>query len=419
MIVAAASPGFCASAACRVAAAALAAVAFAGAASAAAPSTADLWPPAPPVGNVADVTLEGVVLGGPGGEAARVIGWDRVVRVNGELAPRAEPFLPLARDVWRARTRLERGDSPSAAPVFEALSEVLSGRRGPTSTLVAEGLLRCRLSRGASATAVAPWLAMIEGEAAAQARGAAESAFPDLPPVLDRRSGLCPQLPPMFRPGPATEQLAAADIAALSLAGDGTESRELAALYVRAARADAGFPPAGFAGAARAAGPGLRLVRDIVEARTAGPAARDAARARLSARLDRAALEPIPDWEEAWVRLALGRSLAMEPQPELALRGVVQMLHVPARFHDALPELAALATAEAADALLAAGQPQNAAALLTELRRTAPWFEAAGANADAPQPGGPTAPASPAQPAAPPAAQSPTDAPSPDPEESP
>ena len=90
-------------------------------------------------GQVSQVGPDGVVLavvptaGSAPGSTEKVVSWDLVARVDGELATEALAYLPMAENLWRARTRLERGDAVGAEPIFEQLYARYSGRRGPTA----------------------------------------------------------------------------------------------------------------------------------------------------------------------------------------------------------------------------------------------------------------------------------------------
>src|SRR5207248_1943375 len=99
-----------------------------------------------------------VAVESAGRKQDQFIGWDRVQRVEGEHAAEADGLAELADRTWRARSRIERGDFASAEPLFEQLFASMTGHDGPTAAIASEGLLRCRLARGAQAGAVWPWL---------------------------------------------------------------------------------------------------------------------------------------------------------------------------------------------------------------------------------------------------------------------
>jgi hypothetical protein len=187
-----------------------------------------------------------------------------------------------------------------------------------------------------------------------------------LPPVADEETGLVPRLPPIWTPGPALSALAAStDWSSLKAAGGAAGA--LGELYEIAAKFEAGEKVE--IGPARPEPVGVRLVYDVVAARCGSADERAAARERLRVRIapaGRKAATP-PPWVEAWCRVALGRSLVREEAETERLLGVVELLHIPARFADEWPELAGLALGEAAVALAAAKDEAGASALKTEL----------------------------------------------------
>ncbi len=321
-----------------------------------------LWGGAsPPPGEVVSVTLDGVLVrqevpsapGAPAGEIETLLGLDRVQRVFGEHADAFVELEPIARDAWRARARLERGDPVAAEPLYESLAEIYRGRTGPTASAVFEGLLRCRLRRGAYPQAIDAWLGWT---AAAGANDA--GLIGSLRGVVDRGTGLVPSLPPFWIDTPNAVRFAR-DAAADPGEGRGAV---IAALYRAAAAADTGEAWPGLP-EAPAADAGLGLVRDAVAARAPDAETREAARARLGQRLG----PETPGWIEAWVRAGLGLSLLREGDERSTRLGIVQLLHVHVRLGDENPYLGGLALARAAEALSAAGEAAGAAALIEDL----------------------------------------------------
>lgn len=328
-------------------------------------------------GEAIGVTSAGVGIRTAGAEY--VIGWDRVARVEGELADDAAAFEDLATLAWRARTRLERGDAVAADPLYEELFDRLDETAGPTAMSICEGLLRCRLWRGAHARALEAWLAWVAlaGEAGGPrvlVPGGGEDARRRvwemaLLPVIDERTGLVVSLPPVWMVGPSVRALVATSDQLLRVEGEGagaSRARALGDLYLFAARYEAGdrrTAPSVDAGVA--ADPGVSLVRDIVLGRAGDEAQRAAARESLRARLAR----EMPAWEEAWCRVGLGRSLVVEADELLVMEGVVELMHLPARFGADQPFMTAVALAEGAGALERLGIVEEAAALRRILTR--------------------------------------------------
>ncbi|MFN7021419.1 MAG: hypothetical protein ACK4WH_08850 [Phycisphaerales bacterium] len=318
---------------------------------------------------------------------ARIIGWDRVRTVSGPPAVAAQPFLPLADRLWRARTRLERGDWLAASPILRELAPAHADQPGPTAALIFEGLLRCELARGAQAAALSAWfewLCTLDKSAALTESGVALPAIwiggtldlsPGQPRLIDDRSALVPALPPMWLAQPAIAAAAAsarwsslADLAA-SQQGRSAALGPIAAsyieLYTLAAKIESGqtVPPP-------SSGPqsfGPRLVRLIVLARCGDARQRESARDGLATLARGTDPDGPAPWVESWCRAAIGRSLIREADPALRVRGVIELLHVPARFSSATPDLAALALAEAASTLWDLGDQAGAVALKSEL----------------------------------------------------
>jgi hypothetical protein len=337
---------------------------------------------------VAEATLVGLRLEPESsGAPSQLVSWDRVKRVDGEKAGSIERFRTIADKLWRARTRVERSDFAAAEPLLDELEQAYGAERGPSAAVIAECLMRCRLSRGAQGSATAAWLwwswLMEEKEGSS---GSLEwvGGGTSLPPVVDDATGLAPMLPPVWAPVASTGA-AAASAEWARLRALGGEVGELAELYEKSARFEAGMddeiaPP--LSAAAGEGGAGVALVREIVMARGGDAAARDAARRALEARVRSimAAAEgatsganasptarATPRWMEAWCRLALGRSLIRETDNALRMRGVIELLHVPARFSREQPFLAGIALADAAVTMARVGDDRAAAALKSEL----------------------------------------------------
>ena len=324
---------------------------------------------AAPPGRVLRVDASGAVLTAEASAITNpapsvVIGWDRVRSVGGEFEAAAAPFGADAEKAWRARVRLERGDAIGAEPLFEELFGTL-GRgpdAGPTAALVAEGLLRCRLRRGAHVAAVEPWLALRRASPPASPQW----LHPDwageagLPAVLDPKTRLIPGIPPMWVGVAAARSLSALPAGSLGATDDASGS--IAALYLAAARYEAGetvaTPPV------QSADAGVALVADVVASRIGTPEEREAARKALAERAGRA---DTPPWVLAWCRAALGRSMILEPDAATRDLGVIELLRLPAELGDVHPYLTGLALAQASVTLRSAGDGAGADTLRDEL----------------------------------------------------
>lgn len=136
----------------------------------------------PPAGQVASVNELGVTIRQEQDSAPPVltiISWDHVRAVAGEHAQEAASLADTADRIWRARTRIERGDWRLGEPLFERLFAEYGTLNGPTSAVIAEGLLRCRLRRGAQAAAVGPWISLVRILRDHAASPAAATASPE------------------------------------------------------------------------------------------------------------------------------------------------------------------------------------------------------------------------------------------------
>jgi len=288
------------------------------------------------------------------GRASRtsVVGWDRVREVRGPLAGEASKFAEVAESAFRARIRLERGDVVSAEPLYEKLFREYRGKRGVMSSAVAAGLLRCRLSRGAQASAVEAWVESLRGPGGLGSLGAEE---------VDAATGLCPALPPMWLASPAVASLASS----AELAGAGEESKDRAGVlgrqYVSAARREMGLAalemPSG------TADEGVRLVMEIVKSRSEDAGQRQEGRRALAERLEAKS----PEWMQAWARVAIGRSLLMEEDAEKRREGVISLVYVASRGSEKEAYLGGVALASAALGLESLGDSKGASLLASEL----------------------------------------------------
>lgn len=343
-----------------------------------------------PPHRVQTIAAEGVSVTWENG-TGETLAWDRVRSVSAEDAADAAPYLELAQTAWRARTRLERGDAIGAEPLFESLYPSVRDSKGPTAITITEGLLRCRLRRGATASATDAWLAWLRagggtstspntspitspgtgtGDLSAQ-------AFPLLMPLHEPPLLVIKRLPPIFLPGPELRALAnepADPGAAQSQPPSGDTIERLASLYRAAARFEldrtpggGGTVPASSSSEARVPDaqawpavsndPTYTLVREIVLSRIGDQPTRAASRAALDARLKRTETS---EWIRAWCRTAIGRSLILETDAESKRRGTLELLTAYVAYAEEDPNLAAIALSEAAQTLTALGDQAGA-----------------------------------------------------------
>lgn len=324
-----------------------------------------------PVGEVQAVTDEGVVVRSAVA-AAVIVGWDRVLEVRGEHAEEARAFARISESAWRAASRLERGDVPSAEPLFERLFVTYQLSQGPTAASVCEGLLRCRLQRNAHTLAVSAWLSWLharrQGDGPQWYQRRAWPLGEGTGIAIDEETGLIGDLPPIWLDLPAVRVFAASPLDTSSF---GPREQALAGLYRHAALVETGVSEP--MPRLESSDETVRLVWDIVAAQSPVEGERAAGRKAVEARLRR---EP-GGWLDAWLRLARARSLVREADPEQQRRGVIELVRVRVAHDRDDPYLAGLALAQAAVSLRALGEERGASELRRELLDSFPGHPAA------------------------------------------
>jgi hypothetical protein len=297
-------------------------------------------------------------------DARHEIPWDRVRDVRSDRTLLGLPeHLERAEELWRARSRVERGDFELAEPILIRQFERYRGSTNETALVVAEGLLRCRLVRGANAAAVIPALET----ARLLDAGVSTQSYAMLEPVVDPTSLLCTELPPVWIDSRDLEKLLR-DLAEYDAHDEIVDA--MARLYLIAAERRLGVDQASDA-QARAAGehdhPGVRLLARLVAATDPDADLRERSRRQLQKDLENA-----PLWSTAWIHYGLGGSLIRESGVGRQQRGVVHLLHLPARFARRQPYLAGVALADAAAAVERHGNRAAAHTLRTQLNRSFP-----------------------------------------------
>lgn len=316
------------------------------------------------VGDVVKVGRDGVAVSIGG--TTKIVSWDRVRDVRGEHGAEAAIERDRVGDLWRARTRLERGDYGAAEGVLDRLAPLERGLTGPTPAVVFEGLVRCRLHRGATAAAIWSWLSWMRARGGVLESNADPSAGwiggrIEGPGITDPQTSLLPSVPPVFLRDAALD-VAASSAEWVQVTGADGGAGELAMLYRAAMRFEAGLDPE--TAPIASASEGVRLTADVVFARVGSEEQRRVAVSNLRARLAQKDVEP---WVECWCRIGIGRSLVREQDADMRRQGVIQLLHAPSRFARVSPAAASIALAEAAVALHEMGDEQGALALKTEL----------------------------------------------------
>ena len=311
------------------------------------------------------------------GERSMTLSWDRIadVRLADDRIPRLPEYLEVARQLWRARVRLERGEVALAEPIFELQFPDTLGRTSETALVVAEGLLRCRLMRGEIDSALLPAL-----EVARLRRAGVETmSYRQLqPPSLgdrssglthlwDEETGLCPYLPPAWIAGPGL----ASRLVELQQwdPGDDERLRTIARLYADSIRQGLGedVPPVDLETSGFEGNPGARLLGLMINTLHSDAEVRASARQEIAADL-----ASVPPWSECWGRYQLGRSMLMETGLDQQRRGLLSLSHVPARWEQSQPYLSGLAMAMMARHFESMGRDDAAHRMRADLRQMHP-----------------------------------------------
>lgn len=271
----------------------------------------------PDAREVVSIDERGIEVSASDGAPKVLLGWERVKLVLGDEAARAQPFMPIADAAWRAEARLLRGDIALAEPLLEELAGRLRGVESPTALLAYAGLARVRLDSRDFDGAIEAWR-VANARCANGIRLNMELAEALR---LDHETGLIVDLPIFW-------------------AGD-------------AASLPSSDPLLGPIGRALS---------------QSDPPLRAAGRAEL-----RELLATVTgSWREAWCRAAIGRSYLREPDPMQRDLGMLELLHLPARFADDQPMLTSLALGAVLAELRTRGDSDDAAIIDAQLRAIDP-----------------------------------------------
>lgn len=292
--------------------------------------------------------------------ATHFVPWDRVKSIDSEApGQKLKRRLEVATDLWRARSRVQRNDTTLAEPLFERLFEQYLGQTHETSLVVAEGLLRCRLARGDHVLAVIPAL-----ETARLRRAKVNTdTYSMLVQVMDDNRSLCPQLAPVWLESPLLKKLVH-DLGEYNAQGDEVIAA-IASLYRQALLQTLGEPQTQDDNLPNHEG--VKFLSLLVSCRDKETQKRSSVRERLKRKITNE-----QHWTNAWSHMMIGLSLISEDGQGRQLQGIVNLLHLPARFVRSQPYLAGLALYDASKALNALGDFEAADALSIELRRILP-----------------------------------------------
>ena len=123
-----------------------------------------------------------------------VLPWHTVRFIESEkVSASFDSHLSRGELLWRAKSRLLRGDINLALPLFEEACIQLKNSDGADAFLAAEGLLRCQVAFGNVDQSLLPWLLTLK-----HYENNEQSPFPTLAPILDKDTLLCPYLPPVW-----------------------------------------------------------------------------------------------------------------------------------------------------------------------------------------------------------------------------
>lgn len=317
-------------------------------------------------GEITRIEWEGVTLQTDGG--VRTVRLDLVRSIEFDTPnARWKELQEHSEMLWRARTRLERHDSAMAEPLFERLFEHTRGQSHAVALIVAEGLLRCRLIRGANDLAVLPALETIRLRRSVQS---ASGIYASLTPILDENTWLCTQLPPIWSKGSDLHAIEG-DVSQYDARKDEVVAA-IARNYHRAIQQALGHRiEEGVDSRVAIDHPGVTLLRLLVDAGSPSEPQRAAARQSLTAQLDSA-----PRWMQGWMHVAIGLSLQLEADEVSRRTGMVHLTYLPARYATAQPYLAGVSLAKLIDWCDATGEVAAADTLRQELATRFPLWAA-------------------------------------------
>lgn len=291
----------------------------------------------------------------------KLILWDQVRDVIPDQPdPSLESRLKIAEDLWRARSRIARGDLALAEPLLERLFERYRGQSNETALIVAEGLLRCRLARGANMLAVIPFLEL----ARLRRKDIGTDRYAKLEIIYDKKTSLCPRLAPIWIDREGSQRLIR-DLEAYDSGED--EVIDALAILFRKAALPAEQRQMDKTTSQLPRHPGVDFLRRLLETSSPESEKRQAARQRLYREIDN-----LPDWAESWIRYQIGLSLLAEDDEDRHQLGLVNLAHLPSRYSTTNPYLAGLALARMIESLESLGNLQAAASLRAELERRFP-----------------------------------------------
>ena len=301
-------------------------------------------------GDVRVVGAAGVEVRVPGIERPVAIAWSDVRGIEGAaLGAEARAWRDAGEALWRARTRIQRGDWELAAePLAVAWKAWSAAPPCADAALAAAAQAEWMMRSGRPADAVAPAFAAVRDLRAGTQPGGGWKASAR---VAEPGSALPPALPPCVVPAADATRLAV-ELRALDLSAD-PGLRTVVEAYVAALPGQGARDAAPELPDLRKDAPARHATQALLDLRTAAAgdrSARDAMRAALVR--DRRSL---PAWFEVWARLALGDVMAGTGDAGLRDRGLALLASLVAAPDPARPWIADCARAALARALESAG----------------------------------------------------------------
>lgn len=284
------------------------------------------------------------------------VSWDEVLAVdpavNGVLEAGVERGLRLGDRIRRGVERLRRRDARLAKSAFQ---EALSLEPVASSAMFAasvEGLVLASIALGETDQVVVDALLLTELAAAGIESGRFDR--PGLPgSAIDDETHLVPEVPPVVPSFDAIELESRNRLRRASEVGDDAGIRRDLWMRLLGREGPPGLDERGL-------DPGTRLLLDLCRLDSDDEQVGAAARRRLLGSISRE-----PAWKVAWIRWFAGSAAIVRAgdDPEAALTGVLDLVHVVA-MDDAAPRSLRLASLElAASTLARIGRPDDAAIL--------------------------------------------------------
>jgi hypothetical protein len=269
-----------------------------------------------------------------------VVLWSDIRAVElqeGEAAvPGIDAWLAAGESLWRARTRVLRGDWPFALTALKQAGPAWRGSAPCEDGLAAALALTYALVTAGNLQEAVPWAfeSMRHVRAGVQSP---EWAAPALA-LIDSARGVPLAIAPMALM-PESAPAVAAELRAWSAGGDAPLAYAAGAY---AAALDGGALPNSDKGArpSNESNQGIALLSALRESKSSNDELRAQARRNLQSTRN-----ALPPWADAWIRFALGESLLLEASVTSKERGAILLASVEAVDASAHPALAAAAGA--------------------------------------------------------------------------